>query len=192
MKAKFLQTNFPMDFPAQFPTFFTISLLLFLSSPSPTNVAASKLIDSVCKTTEEYATKCHQLIGSDPKTKTLEDPKKLAEIVLQMSIENAKSSYDFINQMLKSNPAEPIKKCLFWYEAVVGSFKSSKEELEEDPQTANYDAKVAADDGDTCDKELAAGLPIPEISARNDQVRLHSRIADAVTNLVQLSSDYGD
>ncbi|KAH7525088.1 hypothetical protein FEM48_Zijuj06G0187900 [Ziziphus jujuba var. spinosa] len=181
-----------MDFPTQFFKFFTISLLIFLSSPSPPNVAASKLIDSVCKRTLEYSTKCQQLIGSDPKTKTLEDPKKLAEIVLQMSIANAQSSYDFINQMIKSNPAEPIKKCLFWYEAVVDSFKSSQGELKQDPQTANYDAKTAGDNADTCDKELAVGPPIPEISDRNDQVRLHSRISDAATNMVQLSSSNGD
>ncbi|KAH7525089.1 hypothetical protein FEM48_Zijuj06G0188000 [Ziziphus jujuba var. spinosa] len=172
-----------MDFPTHFSTFFTISMLIFLSSSSSTN-AASKLVNSICSQTGDYASKCQQLIGSDRKTKDLEDPKKLAEIVLQMSLEDAQKSYDFINQMLKEKATEPVERCVFWYEAVVASFKSAHAELEEDPESANYDVKIAGDYADNCENGLANGSPIPEISAKNDQVWLSSRIGFAVTNLL--------
>ncbi|KAH7525091.1 hypothetical protein FEM48_Zijuj06G0188200 [Ziziphus jujuba var. spinosa] len=174
-----------MEFPTQFITFFTISLLIFLStSPSPTN-ATSKLVDSVCRKTD-YSSKCQQLIGSDPRTKDLVDPKKLAKVVLEMGISDAERSYKFINRMLKNNPTEPIKKCLSSYQDVAATFKSALAEIDEDPETANYDVKIAVDYADDCENELAKGPPNPEISARNVQVRLYSSIGFVVTAMLPL------
>lgn len=61
------------------------------------------------------------------------------------------------------------------YESVVALFQSALRELG-DPETANYDCKVAAESADYCESGLANGPPIPQISSKNDKVRLYSRI----------------
>ena len=184
-KPLFIPHKYPMDFPTQFLKFLTTYFLIFLSSsPSPTK-ASSKLVDSVCKETETYNTKCQQVLGSDPRTKSVEDPNVLAEICLQFSIANATNSLAFIKKMVQENNTEAIRQCEASYEAVVASFKSALGELKEDPLTSNYDILIAADNADACENELAkGGGQVPSISARNDGVKLFSRIGFVITNML--------
>ncbi|KAF3445482.1 hypothetical protein FNV43_RR10658 [Rhamnella rubrinervis] len=167
-----------MDFPTQCLKFFTIFVLIFISSsPSPTN-ASSKLVDTVCKETKNYNTRCQQVLGSDPRTKSVEDPHVLAKITLQFSIADAEKSLDFIKKTVKENNTQAIRQCEGLYEAVVASFKSALGELEEDPLTSNYDILTAADDADACENELTkGGGQVPSISARNNGVKFYSHEA---------------
>lgn len=171
-----------MDFPTQFLKFLTICFLIFLSSsPSLTN-ASSKLVDSVCKETKNYNKKCRLVLGSDPRTKSVKDLNRLAEISLQLSIADAKNSLAFIKKMVGT---KAVRQCGVLYEAVVASFKSALVELEEDPLTSNYDILMAADNADACENELAKrGVRVPSISARNNGVKLFSRIGYVITNML--------
>ncbi|PON52638.1 Pectinesterase inhibitor domain containing protein [Parasponia andersonii] len=181
-----------MDSPnLKFSTLLSILFLLFLSSP-PSTKAESQLVDTICQETLNY-TMCLEALGSDPQAKTTTDLKVLAKITLRLSISNAKDSLRFINKMINNineiTDDQPIvalaalKQCAYWYEAVIGSFKSALVELKEDIMTANYDIKVAADDADYCQNELVSKkVDVPSLSERNYQVKLYSSIGFVITN----------
>ncbi|KAJ7974029.1 Pectinesterase inhibitor domain containing protein [Quillaja saponaria] len=160
----------------------SLSLLLLVNSPLPTT-ATSQLIESVCNQTSISSSKCVKLLESDPRSSSATNLHDLAKVVLEAAITNSTDSLSFINKMLKNNSTEPIKKCAFWYEAVVGSFNSALKELDEDIETANYDVKIAGDDANNCETSIASsGVKIPSISSRNDIIKLYSDILFVITN----------
>ncbi|KAM4080423.1 hypothetical protein ACJW30_11G015100 [Castanea mollissima] len=161
----------------------TFSLLfLFFHYPLPTNASTNKLVDSVCKKTINNGD-CINALESHPRTATTSELKDLAKIAFQMAVANSTESKTYIDDLLNKNHTESIKKCSFWYGAVVGSFRSGLEELDVDALTANYDAKVAADGANNCENALAsAGVQVPSISTRNKYVRLYGSIGFEVTN----------
>lgn len=184
----------------KFFTTFSVLIIIFLSSassssPSPAN-AASELVHRVCKETETYAAKCQQVLGSDPRTRSVEDPRLLAEISLQLSVANAKDSLAFIKKIREEEEEEEeeaiiiqMRRCESFYEAAVASFRSALDELEEDPLTASYDVAVVADYALGCESALAqlGSRVVPHssiISARNDQLVFFSRICFVVTTLL--------
>ncbi|XP_007200094.1 uncharacterized protein LOC18766908 [Prunus persica] len=172
-----------MESPLSYALAFFFALFLFLSSSSLAN-ASTQLIDDVCKNTINNA-ECLKILDSNPQALSASSYKDLAQVALGLAIANAEDSQTFINNLLKSDPRDAIKKCASSYKAVVASFKSSKAEIEEDPMTANYDAKIAGDDAGNCETALSSqGVKVPEISARNHVVQLYSSIGDAVTALL--------
>ncbi|KAG5232392.1 cell wall / vacuolar inhibitor of fructosidase [Salix suchowensis] len=63
------------------------------------------------------------------------------------------------------------------------SFKSALSELSEDPLSANYDSRVAGDDVQECEDELARDKArFPGLTTRNNYGKLYSAIAFVVTN----------
>ncbi|PON96236.1 Pectinesterase inhibitor domain containing protein [Trema orientale] len=183
-----------MDSPnLKFSTILSIFFLLFLSSSPPSTKAESQLVDTICQETLNH-TMCLEALGSDPQAKATTDLKVLAKITLRLSISNAKDSLRFINKtinnIINETDDQPIvvlaalKQCAYWYEAVVGSFKSALLELKEDIMTANYDIKVAGDDADYCESELVSKKVdiAPSVSERNYQVKLYSSIGFVITN----------
>ncbi|KAF5444544.1 hypothetical protein F2P56_033668 [Juglans regia] len=159
----------------------SLSILVFSQSFLPAN-AAKNLVPDVCRETISYAG-CMHAFQSDPRAKTASNFMDLAKIALELGLKNAIDSKAYIDGLLEKNHAAPIKKCSFWYEAVVGSFQSALSELKEDALTANYDVKIAGDDAASCENELASGgVKVPSISARNNDVALYSNIGDVITN----------
>jgi pectinesterase inhibitor-like protein len=158
-----------------------LSLLLLLHSLSPTN-AATQLVIGVCKQTINYIN-CVEALESDSRTPSASNLKDLAKIALGLALSNATESKSYIDGLLKKQRTAPVEKCSFWYEAVVGSFRSSLNELEEDALTANYDAKIAGDYAISCENELSTGqVRVRAISTRNNYVLLYSSIGFVITN----------
>ncbi|KAB2603492.1 hypothetical protein D8674_004497 [Pyrus ussuriensis x Pyrus communis] len=163
--------------------FFAGHLFFFLSSPSPAN-ASAQLVDVVCQKSINN-TQCMEVLHSDPRVKSASTYILLAQVALDLAIGNAKDSQAFINNLLKSDPTEPIKQCASSYELVVASFQSAKVEIHEDPLTANYDVKIAGDDAGNCETALRSkGVKYPELSARNHVVLLYSSIGDVITGQI--------
>lgn len=143
------------------------------------------MISEVCKDTTDNAA-CLNYLKGDPKTSSAKDFKELSKFTLELAIRKTSESQNWIKDLLKTKEDPSIKICGFEaYDEVVGSFKSSIRELDEDPQTANYDAKVAGDGAEQCQNVLEqAGIQNPEITARNKDAMLLSDIAFEVTNRI--------
>lgn len=175
-----------MDSPSHLLTFFTICVLLFLSSPSqayespPLQNSSSKLVTSVCKETVNPF-ECEAILATIPRAKTVRTLNALAHLTLRLAVSYAKESMDFVNEMVKNNATEPIKQCAFWYKEAVASFQSALGELEEDISSANYDIKVAGDNSDSCEEGLAK-VAVPSLTARNAQIKLFSSIGFVITS----------
>ncbi|KAF4352094.1 pectinesterase inhibitor-like [Cannabis sativa] len=173
------------------PTTLSLSLLFFLflfssSTKAQTSSPSNILVDKICKKTLDN-TKCLAALESDPRSKTATSLKALAKISVQLSISNAKGSLNFINDEIKkgsgSGQQEVLEQCASSYKAMVLSFSSALEELDEDVMTANYDIKVAGDDADLCQAEMASKkVEIPSLADRNDQVKLYSNIGFVITD----------
>lgn len=162
-------------------TALSLSLLLLLHSLSPTN-AATQLVDGVCKQTINYAD-CVKALESDSRTPSASSLKSLAKIALGLAVSNATEGKSYIDNLLTKSRTAPVEKCSSWYEAVVASFRSALNELDEDALTANYDAKIAGDYASSCENELSSGgVKVPEISIRNNYVQLYSSIGFVVTD----------
>ena len=180
-----------MDIPNshhQVLSFFTLLLLFFLYSTSSTEAAPSNLVEYVCKETIDYA-KCIKALESDPRAKSAENLNALANITLELAIDNAKDSLAFIKKLLEKNIScssdirLALKQCVTSYKTAIASFKSALSELSEDPMTANYDIKTTTDDANSCENEMASRkIRIPSVSKKNNQVKLYSSIGDVITN----------
>lgn len=170
-----------MESPLGFvPTLFFASLLLFISSPSSTK-ASTQFVKTVCSQTINNS-ECLKALESDRRTASTSNYKEIAPIALDLAIVNAKDSYAFINNLIKTNPSEAVKQCADSYKFVVLDFQSARVELDEDALTANYDIKMAVVDNiNQCETALKSGVQVPEISSRNSLVYLYSNIGDVIT-----------
>ncbi|XP_062021037.1 uncharacterized protein LOC133737516 [Rosa rugosa] len=169
-------------------TLFFASLFLLLSSPSPTN-ASTRLVESVCNEVEGILkgsnSECLKALELDPRTGSASTYEVLAPIAIDLAIANAKDSEAFIKNLLKNNSSstEAIKQCADSYNIVVRDFVGAKEELKEDPLSANYDIKIAGDNVHDCETALSSkGLQVPEIASRNHAVFLYSNIGFVITD----------
>lgn len=170
-----------MESPLGFvPTLFFASLLLFISSTSSTK-ASTQFVKTVCSQTINNS-ECLKALESDRRTASTSNYKEIAPIALDLAIVNAKDSYAFINNLIKTNPSEAVKQCADSYKFVVLDFQSARVELDEDALTANYDIKMAVVDNiNQCETALKSGVQVPEISSRNNLVYLYSNIGDVIT-----------
>ena len=161
----------------------TILFFLFLHSLSP---ATANLVSDVCKETKNPPS-CVSALNQDPKSPSTTDVKALAKIALQLAVSNSTTSKNDIQNLAKKSTQPTLKKaldiCVSSYVQVVASFNSSLHEIDEDPQTANYDASVAGDGARSCEDALASGgLKVASVSTLNGYVFLHSNIGDVITS----------
>ncbi|KAJ6434524.1 hypothetical protein OIU84_018106 [Salix udensis] len=80
------------------------------------------------------------------------------KISLRLGISNTTDTQNYIKKLIKDATPESQKTlstCLSSYVAATTSFKSALSELSEDPLSANYDSRVAGDDVQECEDELA-------------------------------------
>ncbi|KAK7343747.1 hypothetical protein VNO77_12756 [Canavalia gladiata] len=73
-------------------------------------------------------------------------PDMMAQVILELALNKGTEGQNFLKGLVQTNNVLAIQECAtFHYDGMIGSFRSSLKELEEDPETANYDAKVAGD-----------------------------------------------
>ncbi|XP_044475327.1 uncharacterized ATP-dependent helicase C29A10.10c-like [Mangifera indica] len=103
-------------------------------------------------------------LALDPKALSTTNVKLLAKIALNLAVSNSTSSLKYIDAMAKKEKSSPRLKsahefCISQYQYTVNSFKSALSDLDVDPMTANYDAKVASDGASYCaDKMKSEGF----------------------------------
>jgi hypothetical protein len=106
-----------------------------------------------------------------------------------MSIEKSTKGQNYLKNLVNKYPSsKALKECSTnCYNACVGDFKGSLEELTEDPLSASYDAFVAGDEPNRCDKLLADEKIVkdPSISTLNDEMKFLSFLANEIITHLQ-------
>ncbi|KAK2659097.1 hypothetical protein Ddye_005630 [Dipteronia dyeriana] len=163
----------PATAPAQTPTF-----------------GSNNLIESTCKNTGKlYTISCMQILESDPETASASSPVDLAKSALNLAVEDTRVAGEKLRVLLKTKITQPelsesFDICVNWYDMAVGQFSMSSKEVDEDPETANYDAALAnSHESADCESALAsAGIHLPQIHALIQRLKCFCRIAYAVTD----------
>ncbi|KAJ1424980.1 Pla a 1-like [Sesbania bispinosa] len=127
---------------------------------------------------------CMNILKSNPKFMHAKNIRQLTAAFLEMAINKGIEGQNFLKGLAQTTNSPAITQCAnFDYDGVVGSFRSALGELKEDPLTASYDAKVAGDGPETCDRGLASEHIVnPQIIALNKQILLLSKIAFLLTD----------
>ncbi|CAK8573367.1 unnamed protein product [Lathyrus sativus] len=160
-----------------------ISQYPFAANARPSVGLHSGLISTVCSASSNKA-QCDDILGSNPHAAHANSFGQLAKAVLQMAYEKASAGQTFLKGLAAATNCPALTQCAnFDYDGAVMSFRSSLEELKEDPQTANYDAKVASDGPAQCDRGMVAGHVVnPQVTELNRQITFYSELAFLVTN----------
>ncbi|KAK7330016.1 hypothetical protein VNO77_24201 [Canavalia gladiata] len=159
-----------------------VTLSLILISHSPLVVNAGPGLDmgiQVCRHSMPDIMNCMSILRSDPKILNAESYLELSRAILELGLKKGVEGQNFLKGLVQRNNVPAIKECAnLHYDEVVGSFRSALKELDEDPDTANSDAKVAGDGPNACDRALtSAHIVNPDIAALNHQIKLLSNIA---------------
>ncbi|XP_044474939.1 uncharacterized protein LOC123202854 [Mangifera indica] len=178
---------------------FSISFFLFLHSHSlalalvaPSKDGPSSLVNSVCKgTTQCSYNDCVAALALDPKTLSTTNVKLLAKTALNLAISNTTNSQTYIDKMAKKEKSSPRLKsalefCVSQYQYSVNSFKSALRQLDVDPMTANFDAKVASDGANYCAGRLNSegfrSQDVDSVRVKINHVLIYSDIGYTVTS----------
>jgi pectinesterase inhibitor-like protein len=169
-----------------FSVFFTI-LVIFIS-PATSQKPGTGLYENVCNGVHEKQ-RCLKLAEKNPEFTSAKDYLTLSQLFLKMSIEKSTKGQNYLKNLVNKYPSsEALKECsTYCYDACVRDFKGSLEELTVDPESASYDAFVAGDEPNNCDKQLAAEKIVndPSISALNDEMKFLSFIANTMISHLQ-------
>ncbi|KAL5069699.1 hypothetical protein RYX36_020586 [Vicia faba] len=167
--------------------FVFLGLILISQYPFAANARShglqSDLISIVCSASTNKA-ECNNILGSIPEAAQAKSTRQLAKVVLEAAYDKAAEGQSFLKGLAAATNSPAFAQCAnFDYDGVVMSFKSSLGELKEDPETANYDAKVASDGTAQCDRGMAAEHIVnPQVTALNRQIAFYSELAFLVTN----------
>ncbi|XP_027364696.1 uncharacterized protein LOC113871788 [Abrus precatorius] len=171
-----------MKTSALFSLVFTLCLILLSHSPLAANAKSEKshgsdLVGKICKETMQDNARCLELLNEEPRTHEAKNYLELSKVILEFALKKGIEGQNFLKGLGTASRA--ISECAnFHYNGVVGSFRSSLNEISDDPQTANYDAKVAGDGPDACARGLASEKIVnPDINALNSKISLLSNIA---------------
>ena len=164
----------------------SLFLGLILISQSPLVAKAKShddLISEICNSSSDKKT-CTDILESNSKAAKAKNYEQMSKVVLEMAYDKAAEGQNFLKSLAQSTNCPTLTECAhFDYDTAVLSFKSALGELEEDPQTANYDAKVAGDGPAQCDRGMAnAQVVNADVTALNREISLYSEIAFLATN----------
>ena len=171
-----------------FSLLFTLGLILIISHAADAKLnktsGVSKLVANVCKAALEDRAKCMQVLRSDPKILSAKNHAQFFESIIELAINKSSQGQRFLKELALTNKSPAIEQCATTlYDGVVASFKIALLQLDEDPATANVDAKVAGDGADSCEAGLAKEHIVnPAISSLNKDIKLLSKIAFLATN----------
>ncbi|MED6170219.1 hypothetical protein PIB30_028848 [Stylosanthes scabra] len=147
--------------------------------------SADLAIKNVCESVTPQRATCMDLMRSNPKMQAAKSFVQLSKLVLKVAVKKATEGQKFLKELAaKSKNCPAIQECAGSnYGGVVRSFKSSLLSIKEDADSANYDAKAAADDVNLCESNLAdAKIVNPAITHLNNEMKTMSAIAFAVTS----------
>ncbi|KAM7252439.1 hypothetical protein ACFE04_024322 [Oxalis oulophora] len=159
-----------------------LSAIFVLSFLHSFNGVYSNLVQDFCKTTENQGT-CLSALLVDPKIGTVTTYHDLALSTLKLAVSNTTSSKNlFVSSKGKYNP-DAIKMCIGGFTYAIGSLGSALKEIDQDAQSAGYDAAVANDGANQCTNGFSmAKIQIPsEISTRVGYLRTYSMLGNRVT-----------
>ncbi|KAK3230208.1 hypothetical protein Dsin_002089 [Dipteronia sinensis] len=172
-----------------------LSLSLYSASPAPAPAPtptslSNNLVESTCnKTCDELYTLCMEILESNPETASASSPLDLAKAALNLAVEDTQVASEKLRVLLKTKITQPelselFDICVNWYDMAVGQFSMSSKEVDEDPETANYDADLAnSHESSDCESALAsAGIHLPQIEAMIKRLECFCRIAYIVTD----------
>ncbi|KAK2412329.1 PMEI superfamily protein precursor [Trifolium repens] len=169
-----------------FSVFFTI-LVIFIS-PATSQKPGTGLYENVCNGVHEKQ-RCLKLAENNPELTSAKDYLTLSRSFLKMSIEKSTKGQNYLKNLVNKYPSsKALKECSTnCYNACVGDFKGSLEELTEDPLSASYDAFVAGDEPNRCDKLLADEKIVndPSISTLNNEMKFLSFLANEIITHLQ-------
>ncbi|WJX90870.1 hypothetical protein P8452_72724 [Trifolium repens] len=175
-----------MNSSASFSVFFTI-LVIFIF-PATSQKSGTGLYENVCNGVHEKQ-RCLKLAENNPELNSAKDYLTLSRSFLKMSIEKSTKGQNYLKNLVNKYPSsKALKECSTnCYNACVGDFKGSLEELTEDPLSASYDAFVAGDEPNRCDKLLADEKIVkdPSISTLNDEMKFLSFLANEIITHLQ-------
>ncbi|XP_004496447.1 uncharacterized protein [Cicer arietinum] len=162
--------------------------LILISQSANAKGHGGGLVVTICKGATDRAA-CENILGSNSEISHAKSFSQLSKEVLEFAYNQAVEGQNFLKGLAQANNCPALTQCAhFDYDGAVMSFKSALAELTEDPQTANYDAKVAGDGPSQCDRGLASAQIVnPEVTALNRQILLLSEFAFLATS--QLSSN---
>ncbi|KAK7391240.1 hypothetical protein VNO78_19652 [Psophocarpus tetragonolobus] len=170
----------------------SLALILIANAPSANGRGHGHghhqgLVGQICMEVMQDKGTCVELLeAADPKIAEAKDFNELSTAVLELAVSKGVDGQNFLKGLAQLNSSPALEQCAhFHYDGVVASFKSALGELKDDPQTASYDAKVAGDGPDGCDRALAAAnINNPAITALNHEISLLSQVAfEAVSKL---------
>ncbi|MED6162883.1 hypothetical protein PIB30_074661 [Stylosanthes scabra] len=161
----------------------TVSLGVDLKKPAGA-FCAELAIKNVCESVTPHRATCMEVMRSNPKMQAAKSFVQLSKLVLKVAVYKATHGQKFLQELAKTNNCSAIQQCAGPnYDGVIRSFKSSLESIKEDAASANYDAKVAADDVHMCESHLAdAKIVNPAITQLNNEIKIMSAIAFTVGN----------
>ncbi|GLU01803.1 hypothetical protein SLE2022_190870 [Rubroshorea leprosula] len=169
------------------PTFLILAIFLCLFLPFSSQIKAeSDLIKQVCSQTTNPSL-CTTTLVSNPKAASATNFVTLCKAALGSVIINAIDLLSYVDNALFNDPKPELKEaletCVKQYNYAKGSLESSYMEIDLDPLTANYDAKVAGDGYTYCEEALArTKVGDPKISAKNKVGLDFVSIADSATS----------
>ncbi|KAL1343449.1 hypothetical protein HN51_029839 [Arachis hypogaea] len=183
-----------MNSSTQSSILFSLVLILIIGNVAQARVNLGKslpisdLITKVCddELVIEKA-KCIDILTSNPKILAAKSPLQISKLILTLAVNKAGKGQKFLQTLAEKDKSPAIQQCAGSdYDAVIASFQSALKGIENDPITANYDAKIAGDDADNCAKGLAeAKIVNPAVTKINDEIMLLSDIAFGATNLIE-------
>ncbi|MCH95311.1 hypothetical protein A2U01_0016286 [Trifolium medium] len=98
-----------------------------------------------------------------------------------MAVEKSTKAQNYLKNLVNKYPSsKALKECsTYSYDACVSNFKVSLAELDEDRESASYDAFVAGDEPNRCDSLLAGEKKVNDssISSLNDEMKFLSHVA---------------
>jgi hypothetical protein len=156
--------------------------------PATSQKSGTGLYENVCNGVHEKQ-RCLKLAENNPELNSAKDYLTLSRSFLKMSIEKSTKGQNYLKNLVNKYPSsKALKECSTnCYNACVGDFKGSLEELTEDPLSASYDAFVAGDEPNRCDKLLADEKIVkdPSISTLNDEMKFLSFLANEIITHLQ-------
>jgi pectinesterase inhibitor-like protein len=175
-----------MNPSASFSVFFTI-LVIFISLAT-SQKSGTGLYENVCNGVNEKQ-RCLKLAENNPEFTSAKDYLTLSQLFLKMSIEKSTKAQNYLKNLVNKYPSsKALKECsTYCYDACVGDFKDSLVLLIKDPLSASYEAFVAGDEPNRCDKLLAAEKIVkdPSIFTLNDEMQFLSFLANRIESHLQ-------
>ncbi|XP_071724892.1 uncharacterized protein [Rutidosis leptorrhynchoides] len=159
-----------------------LSAIVVLSLLNCFNAVPSKLVQTFCgKLTNPNS--CLSALQPDPKSATVSSYHDLATITLNLGVSNTTKSKNFLESSKGKYNPNAVDECIKGFTYAIGTLGTALKEIDDDPESAGYDAAVAKDGADRCVAAFkSANIQVPpEISSRVGYVQLYAYLGNMVT-----------